>query len=229
MDIRHVQAGEPLESSAKTHNAFVDAANAYRRTQRNALPGGSLPPLLPGQVYCKNTTGVTRKRYDVLAIDSLSTATLAKADRLTSAANLRYTPVVIGITPVPATEAHNVRVAILDAPALDDAIVPAWVSGTAVARVEYTDGNGLAAVITTGHALENAKSGPFRIIALGDTSDEQLALVDLSCWGTYRQVITDLRTTASGIDYKTQEVRVIGEQDESAWTALIEFEACTSE
>lgn len=205
---------------------MVDAANAHARRARSQTPGGSLPPLLPGQVYCKNTTGATRKRYEVLAISALSTATLAKSNPVTSAHNLRAAPVVIGVTPVPDTEVHHQRIAVLDAPAVDDAIVPAWVSGVCVARITYTGAAGEACEIGINHTLVNKPSGPVKLLALGETSAERLALVDLAPWGTLREVIVEIEATATQIRYKTQEVRVGGEKPVSDWIELLAIEDC---
>lgn len=228
MQHEHVVAGQPFRPSATTYNAMVDAANAHARTARSQRPGRRLPPLAPGQVYVKNTTGATRKRYDVLVASALSTATAAKSTRGESQ-NLRYAPVLIGITPVSATDVHHGRVVVLDSPARDDQIVPAWVSGVCVARLEYTTSAGEAAEIDTGHRLKNAHSGPIRIIALGEADTERLALVELSGFGTWRTHIEEIEATDAGIRYKTREVRVIGEKPLSDWETLVAFDACDAE
>lgn len=193
MQYPHVTAGERFRPSAARENAMIDAANAHLRTARSVMPGQSLPPLAPGQVYVKNTTGATRKRYDVLVASALSTATLAKSNRLESAHNIRTEPVVLGISPDPEVPAHQGRILVLDAPALNNSIVPAWASGHCVARIDYTADAGEAADIASGHKLENVTSGPCRIIALGADNDERLALIDLSWFGPPTLFVAELK------------------------------------
>lgn len=203
---------------------MVDAANAFASDALSQTPGDALPPLAPGQIYVKNTTGASRNRYEALALSALSTSTLAKSTPDNST-NVRYTPVALGITPDPDNEVHHQRIAILDSPAKDDAIVPAWVSGVCVARLNYTVDEGECATIG-GHYLVNVKSGPVRILALGDTHASRLALVELSAFGSYREVVTAFEADEDGVRYKTQEVRVVGEKPASEWITLLEFAAC---
>lgn len=224
---QHVNGGQRLAIPAQTYNAMVDAANAHARGALSMTPGAAgLPPLLPGQVYVKNTTGATRKRFEVLVANGLSPATTAKSNPLVSTHNISNSPVVLGITPVPGTDAHHARVLVLDAPARADQIVPAYASGVCVARLAFTNGNGDAAEIDAGHQLKNVHSGPLRIIAIGQPSTERLALVDLCGFGTWRTVITAIEATDTQLRYKTRQVRVIGEQTESDWQNLLEYEPC---
>jgi hypothetical protein len=229
MQIPHVQGGERFRPSAAAFNGMIDAANDYARRNLSQIGAGPLPPLAPGQVYVKNTTGATRKRYDVLVASALSTATLAKSSRTTTSENMRYAPVVLGITPVPATDVHHGRAVVLDAPAIADAIVPAWVSGVCVARLEYTASAGEAAEIDTDHRFKNAHSGPVRIIALGEATAERLALVELGGFGTWRTVVEEIEATATELRVKTREVRHVGEKALSDWVTLLDWAPCDEE
>lgn len=65
MTLRHVKPGDPVDRSASTHNAFVDAALAHRAGSALGTPEGS-----PRQwiVQVRNTGDETMKRFDAVEI-----------------------------------------------------------------------------------------------------------------------------------------------------------------
>lgn len=126
---RKVRSGEPLAIPAEAYNAFVDAARANREG-RGGVGDTIRSVRQAGVVGVLNATGEPRARFDVVGIDGPVLDPADHEDAFAERVALR------GVVPA---ATHAGRFAVLLAPALEDTIAPAVVSGVVVARVRVAD------------------------------------------------------------------------------------------
>lgn len=159
MQHSHVQSGQRFRPSAATHNAFVDAANDFARRNRSQKPGSPRESLPAGQHRVRNDSGITRPRFASLAINGVLTATSSSIEQL------RYGPVVKGVTPAPATTAaHSRNFVVLDQPVAAGRIGIAFIDGITVASVNVSDLTHGFVAVTAGVDLISAESGPAKLL-----------------------------------------------------------------
>ena len=68
--LKKVQARQPLRIPAAAYNAFIDAANDYRRRQRSTASDPRQSFRQAGIVLVRNDTGADRERFDVVGLDA---------------------------------------------------------------------------------------------------------------------------------------------------------------
>ena len=69
--MQKVQSGAPLKIPARTYNAFIDAAEGYRRGLMNQSPGSVPADMRTGIITVKNNTGNDYERFTCLGLDQI--------------------------------------------------------------------------------------------------------------------------------------------------------------
>jgi hypothetical protein len=155
-ETRKVKPGDPLEISADSWNAAMDAARAHRDSQRDARAHPGTDTRQTGIILVRNSSGADADRLGVLAM----TAPLVLPADNEPEALARVA--LDGDAPAADTDPFCV----LLEPLADGAIGRAAVAGVAWALVDFSDaGHGFAAPEAgeTG-ALASAGSGPARVV-----------------------------------------------------------------
>jgi len=149
MTIPHVQAGQSTAMKASTMNTIIDAANDY--VSRSMSTGRDTADIASasGIVFVKNESGASRKRFDILGLDSPIIPTGVTTVQLDTRPTGSLTA-FRGVTPT--TIDHAGRFAVLLEPLADGAIGRAIVSGVCMARLIVEDEHATMADVTDGDA-----------------------------------------------------------------------------
>jgi hypothetical protein len=189
-----VRAGQAVDFSASTHNAFVEAAR-FARTRKN---GGRFQPLEVAErgivIPVRNDSGADRNRFDVLAHDG---AVFTSSDNLPQ---FKSRPALSGITP--AYPAHYSRFVVLQEPVKSGRIGLAMVAGVTAVQLNLADSDAVNghewADIDDGQAgrLRSGATGAARILERPTSSGVGWGLVLLGDQGPSALLC---RTPAGGI------------------------------
>jgi len=189
-----VRAGQAVDFSASTHNAFVEAAR-YVRTRKN---GGRFQPLEIAErgivIPVRNDSGADRNRFDVLAHDG---AVFTSSDNLPQ---FKSRPAIAGIVPV--YPAHYSRFVVLQEPVKSGRIGLAMVAGVTAVQLNLADSDAVSghewADIDDGQAgqLKSAATGAARILEKPATTGVGWGLVLL---GAHAPSALLCRTPVGGI------------------------------
>jgi hypothetical protein len=182
-DLGHVRRGQEIAVSARTWNAFIDAARAHQAGGGQSR--GGKPASGGAFVQVLNDSGSARERHDILGIFG----PLFDPDD-TSEDVFAANRVLKGDTPD--VDAHY-GFAVLQCPAADGVCAPAVVSGVTMCRVYMTDADHICARMKDGDntRLESCVSGPAKILWSQTPSsppEEVLAVVQIGV--ATRRVIT---------------------------------------
>ena len=155
--MRKVRRGDPLVIPAATFNAFIDAAEDFRRRQHDARRRRQRELHDTGIVLVRNESGEDRERFDVLGIDG---PIITRSD---NEPEFRQRVALRGSVP---SAAHGGRFVVLLEPARDQAIVRACIDGVCLGRVRMSDeGHGFADVSAgTASEPESRASGPVQLL-----------------------------------------------------------------
>jgi len=123
---RHINVGDEYPQSASYRNAVVEMVKGFRNQGGARGMGRKQNVQQTGIIDCKNTSGGDLARFAALAIDSVF------PDPSDNAVTFANGPILRGITPTASTDPGNFCV--LLAPAKDDVIVPACISGVCQAK-----------------------------------------------------------------------------------------------
>lgn len=174
---RKVRPGAPLHLRAEDWNAAMDAAQAHRAGPRAAPTPRTGVRANPNIVLVRNETGSDQDRFAVLGIDAPIVGPTDNEHQFTSRVGLD------GVTPEEGT--HEGRFVILAEPIADGKIGRAWISGTAVVKVDVQyETDGYADILdgdTT--ALVSRTQGSARILWKAAGTGEQWAVVRLGGGG----------------------------------------------
>jgi hypothetical protein len=189
-----VRAGQAVDFSASTHNAFVEAAR-YARTRQN---GGRFQPLEVAErgivIPVRNDSGADRNRFDVLAHDG---AVFTSSDNLPQ---FKSRPALSGITPT--YPAYYSRFVVLQEPVKSGRLGLGIVAGVTAVQLNLADSDALNghewADIDDGQAgrLRSGATGAARILEKPASSGIGWGLVLL---GTQGPSALLCRTPAGGI------------------------------
>ena len=127
----NMQEGDSGLRSITVHNAMMEMYRWWKTHRGRDGPTLKQVVRQTGIVLVANESGYDRERFDVLGISNVFPG---PDDNLPAFEN---GPVLDGITPD--IDDHVGKFAILQEPAVDEAIVPAVVSGVTVAKVDITD------------------------------------------------------------------------------------------
>ena len=131
-----VASGEPLRIPAATYNAFIDAAEDFKRRQQEQSRTKGRNVRHTGVVLVKNTTGAAKPQCAVVGIDGpIFDATQNEQEFKNRLALKAVAP----------TDNHKGKFAILAEPLAVNAIGVAWIDGLAVAQVNVTSADHKAA------------------------------------------------------------------------------------
>jgi hypothetical protein len=189
-----VRAGQAVDFSASTHNAFVEAAR-FASTRKN---GGRFQPLEVAErgivIPVRNDSGADRNRFDVLAHDG---AVFASGDNLPQ---FKSRPALAGV--VPAYPEHYGRFVVLQEPVKSGRIALAMVAGVTGVQLNLADGDAVNghewADIDDGQAgrLRSGATGAARVLEKSTSSGVGWGLVLLGGQGPSALLC---RTPAGGI------------------------------
>ncbi len=189
-----VRAGQAVDFSASTHNAFVEAAR-FASTRKN---GGRFQPLEVAErgivIPVRNDSGSDRNRFDVLAHDG---AVFASGDNLPQ---FKSRPALAGV--VPAYPAHYGRFVVLQEPVKSGRLGLAMVTGVTAVQLNLADSDAVNghdwADIDDGQAgrLKSDATGAARILEKPTSSGVGWGLVLL---GTHGVGALLCRTPGGGI------------------------------
>lgn len=193
-----VRAGQAVDFSAATHNAFVEAAR-YARTRIN---GGRFTPLEVAErgivIPIRNDSGADRNRFDVLAHNG---AVFSSSENLPQ---FKSRPALKGI--VPTYPAHFGRFVVLQEPVKSGRIGLAMVAGVTAVQLNLADSDAVSghdwADIDDGQAgrLKTGATGAARILEKPTSTGIGWGLVLLGVTAPSALVC---RTPAGGIPAST--------------------------
>lgn len=173
--LQKVKPGDPLRIPAAAFNAFVDAAEDFKRRTRDIGRRGQPQPLPAGQVHVKNMSGSDAGRFAVLGIDSILFSPTDNPD------GFKNQPVPKVVAPAVAT--HAGRFVVLVEPIADGAVGRAWLTGICPVRVNVDQAYDAWAEVEDGEParLLSGPNGSARILWCEDpaTAGEQWALVQI--------------------------------------------------
>jgi hypothetical protein len=162
--LKKVRPGDPLQISAPTYNAFVDAARDFQE-RRFDTGSNSLPDWQQGGVVLvRNDSGGDRGRFDVLGINGVL------IDPSDNEAEFVNRVAVAGVVP---TEDHVGRFVVLLEPVKSGSIGRACIDGVHVARVEMVDEDHTYADIEVGTTAQLVSStfGSVRLLWIQPEED----------------------------------------------------------
>jgi hypothetical protein len=153
-----VQSGQPLAIPAAAFNAFIDAAEDFRRRQQSRLQESQPHWPQAGIVRVKNASGTARERFEVLGVDR---PIFTPSDNL---ATFQNEVLLVGVQPV--REDHAGRFVVLLEPLGAGQIGRAVVSGVCPVQLSVTEESDTFAEIEDGtcHSLKSAGSGSATIL-----------------------------------------------------------------
>lgn len=129
--LKKVQARQPLRIPAAAYNAFIDAANDYRRRQRSTASDPRQSFRQAGIVLVRNDTGADRERFDVVGLDA---PIVLPGDNLDE---FKRAPAFAGV--LPKMPDHRGQFAVLMEPVKSGEIAAACVSGIVPARIDVQE------------------------------------------------------------------------------------------
>ncbi len=148
---RKVSDGDAFQPSAGLHNTLVEMVRWFRNQGGARGIGGRQATQQTGIIDCKNTSGGDLARFAALAIDSVF------PDPSDNEVTFANGPILRGITPTASTDPGNFCV--LLAPAKDDVIVRACISGVCQAKVNINDADDSTCGVGTTTVLQSGKQG----------------------------------------------------------------------
>ena len=173
-NLTHVRPGDPLEITAGTFNAMLDAAKAHRGG-RHGLGRTARPDLRQGNiVLVRNDSGFDLDRYSVLGLSG------TLFDPTTEAVSFQREIAVTGVIPVPGT--HDDNFVVLQEPIKNGDLGLAMIAGVTIVKVwvASAEANGIftyARIQAAAASLEKSPSGPAKIITIEAGTGNKWALV----------------------------------------------------
>ena len=200
--LTHVRPGDPLEISAGTFNAMVDAAKAHQGG-RHGVGRTTRPDLRQSNmVLVRNDSGFDLDRYNVLGLSGVL------FDPTAYPTSFQREIAVTGVIPVPGT--HDDNFVVLQEPIKDGDLGLAMVAGVSIVKVYVvsSEANSIfsyAKIQAAAASLEKAPSGPVKIIYIEAGTGNKWALVSFGqvkpvTWAKATDDWTNVAGNASYVD-----------------------------
>lgn len=207
-----VTPGQPLRVPATAYNAFVDAAEAHRRSLVTGGPGSGAASQFD-TAWVRNDSGHDRGRFEVLAVGSspiLPSVNLREFQRW---------PVLGGVTP---TLADAGRALVLLEPIRNGRVGRALLAGVTACRVRMIDDRDRCADVDeqSAETLRSCQDGPAQLLWVQPRQDRQvpsiawvIAKLGLAAVRSMRVIITGSEDlSANRWRYRWAEARWGGTQ-----------------
>jgi len=199
-NLTHVRPGDPMEITAGTFNAFVDAARAHQ-AGRHGLGRTARPDLRQGNlVLVRNDSGFDLDRYSVLGLSG------TLFDPTTYPTSFQREIAVTGVIPMPGT--HDDNFVILQEPVKDGDLGLAMIAGVSIVKVYVVsaEANSIfsyAKLQAAAASLEKAPSGPAKIIYIEAGTGNKWAIVSFGHRKpvTWAKAVDDWTNAAGNASY----------------------------
>jgi len=164
MALRKVQPGDRFHFPAEAYNSLVDLDRRARESTTIIKRPVATPQKKPDTILIRNSTGSTLPRFGVVGLGSPAILPSVNLDSFTGRVLLN------GVAP---SDDYKGKFAVLAEPAIDEAVVKAYVSGVFPAIIKMDDeSHGFADVIDgVATYLGSAASGAAEIIWKDDVED----------------------------------------------------------
>ena len=155
---KKVQAGQSLKIPAAAFNAFIDAAEDFRRRQESNTQTAQPQFRQAGIVRVKNASGADRERFEILGVDR---PIFTPSDNLETFQN---DVLLVGVQPV--LEDHAGKFVVLLEPLASGQIGRAVVSGVCPVKIQVNEDSDKFAEVQDGnsHQLKSTGSGSATIL-----------------------------------------------------------------
>ena len=200
--LRKISAGvDEYPLSASYRNAVVEMLKWFNNQGGARGIGRKQVFEQTGIIDCKNISGGTLARFSALAIVSVF------PDPSDNEVTFANGPILRGDTPTASTDPGNFCV--LLAPAKDDVIVPACISGVCVAKVNVNDESDTTCGVSTTTVLQSGESGAQILWKESGTGVKWAVIRVGGEGGGFDRIQGTLTAATTGSDFTIDNVTVI--------------------